>query len=271
MHPRPLFLAITVAAAAGCQAASDFFEAMAALSLAGGSGSGSGKSGKAAMNKAPADQPPSSGAVYPGVGQGSVFGLGETTAVPWTNTNTNTNNSDTIAALSLVLGTGTGNLVSELYPLATVPYPGTTCYTFKPRSDLSPFQTYTIVFKGLDASGAIVSIDYVTWFKLVAVDSPNYPKATACPGDTAGPVTDSPLSTTRTTTTTPLTVISTSTLRTTTTATTTTSTTKILTTTDAKTNYNGFASEDEYIAWLMSDAEKATITLGLLFVLMLVL
>ncbi|KAJ3061332.1 hypothetical protein HDU98_002758 [Podochytrium sp. JEL0797] len=119
-------------------------------------------------------------AVYPLVGQNTFFGIGETNAINWTNNVTNPLTAP-IVAMQIVLGTGSTNQVQNLYPLATVAYPAATCYEWTPTANLTNPQ-YTLTFNGLDVKGATVSTNYVTWFKLAAAGSAEFPAATTCAG-----------------------------------------------------------------------------------------
>ncbi|KAJ3024609.1 UNVERIFIED_CONTAM: hypothetical protein HDU68_007982 [Siphonaria sp. JEL0065] len=229
-------------------ASAAFFHDMALISSGQQSVSGGGNSvGKQTLNKAGKAAATISGAVYPKVSQDTTFGLSETNAISWSNTQSA--NTASIVSMTLWLGTGTGNIVTDLYSVASVAYPNTTCYTWIPASDLSPSQTYTLTFKGSDAAGNIVSVDYVTWFKVATSASASYPQATACPGDSTSVITAIPASTTssiRTSTTTTLPKTSSS-------STTTTTTTNKATTqaTQAVSITMSFANEEAYYEWLI--------------------
>ncbi|KAI9345021.1 hypothetical protein BDR26DRAFT_857110 [Obelidium mucronatum] len=121
---------------------------------------------------------PSSGAVFPGVSQGSIFGIGEPNAISWTNTVSPS--TDSISSLDIWLGTGTKNQVKSLYSVGNVSYPTTNCFLWIPRSNLSVDKNYTLVFHGLNSKNTIVTLDYVTWFSLSEPGSMNYPKETSC-------------------------------------------------------------------------------------------
>ncbi|KAI9335765.1 hypothetical protein BDR26DRAFT_865733 [Obelidium mucronatum] len=134
-------------------------------------------------NHAPSTGSYISGVVYPGISQGTTFGQSQTNAIPWTYSQ----KPESISSLQLWLGTGSASAVVELYSLGSVAFPNVTCYTFVPSSELDPTQKYTVVFKGVDSNGTLVSIDWVTWFGIGAgsKDGKDGIKPTACPGETA--------------------------------------------------------------------------------------
>ncbi|KAJ3065725.1 hypothetical protein HDU98_010890 [Podochytrium sp. JEL0797] len=119
-------------------------------------------------------------AVYPLVGQNAFFGIGQTNAITWTNNVTNPL-TEPIVTMQIVLGTGSTNQITDLYPLASVAFPATTCYEWTPTANLTN-PRYTLTFNGMDVTGTVVSTNYVTWFGLAAVGSRNYPAATTCAG-----------------------------------------------------------------------------------------
>ncbi|KAI9324989.1 hypothetical protein BDR26DRAFT_1014313 [Obelidium mucronatum] len=120
-------------------------------------------------------------AVWPMVGQGSYYGIGIGNAFQWTNNDTNALTAP-ITTLSLVLGTGSANQVTELYELASLPFPATTCFEWTPTANLTTNNNYTIVWKGMDKNKILVSVNYCTWFNLAARGDPTFPAATSCDG-----------------------------------------------------------------------------------------
>ncbi|KAJ3082882.1 hypothetical protein HK100_009568 [Physocladia obscura] len=122
-------------------------------------------------------------AVYPLVGQGAVFGIDESNAISWINNETDATAAQ-ITKVELVLGTGSANAVTEMYNIGQVPFPSTTCFDWIPTANLTNPQ-YTIVFKGTNDNGVLLSVNYVTWFQLATTGV----TATYCSNSTSSVVT----------------------------------------------------------------------------------
>ncbi|KAJ3011586.1 UNVERIFIED_CONTAM: hypothetical protein HDU68_001607 [Siphonaria sp. JEL0065] len=118
-------------------------------------------------------------AVWPLVAQGSYYGIGESNAFQWNNNDTNTLTAP-ITTVSLVLGNGSSNKVTELYQLASLPWPATTCFEWTPPVNLTTSANYTIVWKGMDTNKNLVSVNYCTWFNLAEKGDAAYPTASMC-------------------------------------------------------------------------------------------
>ncbi|KAJ3060780.1 hypothetical protein HDU99_005788 [Rhizoclosmatium hyalinum] len=129
--------------------------------------------------------PESVAAVYPLVSQGTVYGVGETNALSWTN---NVTASADIVNVRLDLGTGSATSVTTLYSVVTLPWPATSCYEWTPAADLSTTAQYTFTFQGLDKNNKTISTNYVTWFNIAAPGSAGYPAATKCGASVPVPV-----------------------------------------------------------------------------------
>ncbi|KAJ3011585.1 UNVERIFIED_CONTAM: hypothetical protein HDU68_001606 [Siphonaria sp. JEL0065] len=105
--------------------------------------------------------PQSVATVWPLVPQGSIYGIGETNAIAWTNNVTNPLTAP-IVSLKLELGTGAANAVSTLYTVATVAWPATSCYQWIPDAALTAGNTnYTFIFSVLDKNGGLVLLHMV--------------------------------------------------------------------------------------------------------------
>ncbi|KAJ3022612.1 UNVERIFIED_CONTAM: hypothetical protein HDU68_009021 [Siphonaria sp. JEL0065] len=161
--------------------------------------------------------PQSVATVWPLVPQGSIYGIGETNAIAWTNNVTNPLTAP-IVSLKLELGTvltvdlnqGAANAVTTLYTVATVAWPATSCYQWTPSATLTAGNTnYTFIFSGLDKNGGLVATNYCTWFNLAANGTTGYPAATTCDNINTNSGLESPVATSAAKTTTAATVATT--------------------------------------------------------------
>ncbi|KAJ3180327.1 hypothetical protein HK101_009959 [Irineochytrium annulatum] len=75
-----------------------------------------------------------------------------------------------ITTLRLVFGTGSGVAVTELFTIVDgLPFPDTLSYDwFAPGNITTGATNYTVVFKGISATGTQLSTSYATWFHFAA-------------------------------------------------------------------------------------------------------